>query len=83
MITADGELRHCDQEQNADLFWAARGAGPGQTCLPCDVENETIKLLADLDGLRFSRNYHSILPENSSLPSSIQETVVLLAYQRI
>jgi FAD/FMN-containing dehydrogenase len=29
VITADGELVHADQNQNADLFWAARGAGPG------------------------------------------------------
>ena len=28
MITADGELIHCDETQNQDLFWAARGAGP-------------------------------------------------------
>ncbi|GAB4028614.1 DAPG hydrolase family protein [Spirosoma koreense] len=29
IITADGELVHANTEQNADLFWAARGAGPG------------------------------------------------------
>jgi FAD/FMN-containing dehydrogenase len=29
VITADGELVHCDAEQNPDLYWAARGAGPG------------------------------------------------------
>ncbi|WP_433170428.1 FAD-binding oxidoreductase [Actinoallomurus sp. CA-150999] len=28
-VTADGALLRCDEEQNADLFWAARGAGPG------------------------------------------------------
>jgi hypothetical protein len=28
-VTADGELIHADQNQNADLLWAARGAGPG------------------------------------------------------
>jgi FAD/FMN-containing dehydrogenase len=28
VVTADGELLRCDAEQNPDLFWAARGAGP-------------------------------------------------------
>jgi FAD/FMN-containing dehydrogenase len=29
VVTADGELLRADEKQNADLFWAARGAGPG------------------------------------------------------
>jgi FAD/FMN-containing dehydrogenase len=29
VVTADGELTYADENQNADLFWAARGAGPG------------------------------------------------------
>jgi FAD/FMN-containing dehydrogenase len=29
VVTADGELVHADSEQNPDLLWAARGAGPG------------------------------------------------------
>ncbi len=29
VVTADGALVRCDATQNADLFWAARGAGPG------------------------------------------------------
>jgi FAD/FMN-containing dehydrogenase len=29
IVTADGELVHADEKQNADLFWAARGSGPG------------------------------------------------------
>jgi len=28
-VTADGELLRADEQQNADLLWAARGAGPG------------------------------------------------------
>jgi FAD/FMN-containing dehydrogenase len=28
-VTADGQLIRADGRQNADLFWAARGAGPG------------------------------------------------------
>jgi len=29
VVTADGELVRADAERNADLYWAARGAGPG------------------------------------------------------
>jgi FAD/FMN-containing dehydrogenase len=29
VVTADGELLHANEEQNAEIFWAARGAGPG------------------------------------------------------
>jgi FAD/FMN-containing dehydrogenase len=29
IVTADGELVHSNEQQNADLFWAARGSGPG------------------------------------------------------
>lgn len=29
VVTADGELRYCDADTNADLFWAVRGSGPG------------------------------------------------------
>ena len=28
-VTADGQLLHADETENADLLWAARGAGPG------------------------------------------------------
>ena len=29
VVTADGELVRADEKTNSDLFWAARGAGPG------------------------------------------------------
>jgi FAD/FMN-containing dehydrogenase len=29
VVTADGERLYCDEENNADLYWAARGSGPG------------------------------------------------------
>jgi FAD/FMN-containing dehydrogenase len=29
VVTADGELVHASPESHADLYWAARGAGPG------------------------------------------------------
>jgi FAD/FMN-containing dehydrogenase len=29
VVTADGVLRHADPNENSDLYWAARGSGPG------------------------------------------------------
>lgn len=29
IVTAEGEYVYADEQQNSDLFWAARGAGPG------------------------------------------------------
>ncbi|MER6546723.1 hypothetical protein [Streptomyces sp. NPDC001250] len=29
VVTAAGELVRCSETENADLFWAARGSGPG------------------------------------------------------
>jgi FAD/FMN-containing dehydrogenase len=29
VVTADGDVVWCDENSNADLFWAARGSGPG------------------------------------------------------
>ena len=29
IVTADGQLRHCNAKENADLFWALRGGGGG------------------------------------------------------
>ncbi len=29
VVTAEGEILHISETENADLFWAARGAGPG------------------------------------------------------
>lgn len=29
VVTADGEVVHANAHENADLYWAARGAGPG------------------------------------------------------
>ena len=29
VVTADGEQLYCDSDTNADLYWAAKGSGPG------------------------------------------------------
>ena len=30
VVTADGRQIRCDDKENSDLFWAARGSGPGE-----------------------------------------------------
>lgn len=30
VVTADGRELYCNNVENSDLFWAARGAGPGR-----------------------------------------------------
>lgn len=32
VVTGDGRALHCDANQNSELLWAARGAGPGEHC---------------------------------------------------
>jgi FAD/FMN-containing dehydrogenase len=32
VVTADGEKIYCDADSHPDLYWAARGAGPGLAC---------------------------------------------------
>jgi FAD/FMN-containing dehydrogenase len=41
VVTADGQLVHADAGQNADLLWAARGAGPGFPGVVTRFELET------------------------------------------
>lgn len=33
LVTADGDLVYASPEENADLYWAARGSGPGFFCV--------------------------------------------------
>lgn len=40
VVTAKGEVLHCDEEQHSDLFWAARGAGPGDYFVQYSIRDE-------------------------------------------
>ncbi|MBV7515719.1 FAD-binding oxidoreductase [Pseudomonas sp. PDM25] len=55
VVTADGELKHVNSDENEDLFWAARGGGPGLffvvvrfhlTCmlLPAEITTRSLRL---------------------------------------
>lgn len=37
VVTADGRFVHADPEENADLFWAIRGGGPGEISVVYEV----------------------------------------------
>ncbi|KAI1338655.1 hypothetical protein F5Y15DRAFT_123754 [Xylariaceae sp. FL0016] len=51
VVTAEGKQRHCNEKENSDLFWAARGAGPG---FPAIVTKFHIQTLPRPKDLRFS-----------------------------
>ncbi len=46
VVTADGELRTCNAGENADLFWALRGAGGGNFAVATSFTFETFPTTA-------------------------------------
>ncbi|KAE8414981.1 FAD-binding domain-containing protein [Aspergillus pseudocaelatus] len=86
VVTAEGDVLFCNQHENQDLFWAARGAGP---LFPAIVTKFHLQLLPDpTAGLR-SSGY--IYPANmyrqafewvqSIIPSADQDTeIVMVAF---
>ncbi|KAI0394236.1 FAD-binding domain-containing protein [Xylariaceae sp. FL0594] len=45
VVTADGRVIHCSEDENEDLFWAARGAGPGFPAIVTAFHLQTRPLL--------------------------------------
>lgn len=43
-MTANGRQLHCNENENEDLFWAARGAGPGFPAIVTRFHLQTISL---------------------------------------
>jgi hypothetical protein len=58
-VTAEGDVLLCDKNQNVDLLWAARGAGPG--LLPSALLNVRGWLIFS----RLSSDRHVISPRGS------------------
>ncbi|KAL2844818.1 hypothetical protein BJY01DRAFT_263783 [Aspergillus pseudoustus] len=52
VVTAEGEALHCNQEENQELYWAARGAGPGFPAIVTKYHLDLIKY--PKDGFRSS-----------------------------
>ena len=49
VVTADGREVYCSEAENADLFWAARGSGPGESS-PFHIRGEMSRLCGLLTG---------------------------------
>nr|WP_246336479.1 FAD-binding oxidoreductase [Flexivirga oryzae] len=48
VVTADGDLVHASETENTDLFWAARGSGPGFFGVVTRFHLRTIRLFGHL-----------------------------------
>ncbi|WP_172331159.1 FAD-binding oxidoreductase [Mangrovicoccus sp. HB161399] len=44
MVTPDGQIRRCNREENADLFWAARGGTGNQFGVLTEIEYRLVPL---------------------------------------
>jgi len=72
VVTADGELVCADATQNSDLYWAARGAGPGFPGIVVAFHLQTYPMLAHFwqdtwtfrleDGEELIHVMHELLP---------------------
>ncbi|KAK6207098.1 hypothetical protein LQW54_007527 [Pestalotiopsis sp. IQ-011] len=49
VVAADGRELHCDEQENTDLFWAARGGGPGFPAVVTKFHLRTRPLLKMFD----------------------------------
>ncbi|MGK9269639.1 FAD-dependent oxidoreductase [Williamsia muralis] len=57
VVTADGELVRADELQNSDLFWAARGCGPG---FPGIITRLHIHTRAIPHALMYTRQFYPV-----------------------
>ncbi|KAI9159005.1 FAD-linked oxidoreductase penO [Paramyrothecium foliicola] len=64
VVTADGQRLRCDEDHNSDLFWAARGAGPGFPAIVTRfyVQTELLKSHArESTYVWDKKHYHKVL----------------------
>jgi FAD/FMN-containing dehydrogenase len=83
-VTAAGELVRCSEDENADLFWAARGAGPGffaavtsfglslHRLPPATMTTRYVFPLADLEDIAYWTDEVA-----AAVPSNVELSVVL------
>ena len=77
VATANGEIKHCDEFENSDLLWAARGCGPGESSLNSTCTHEVIIDIV----LRFSWCRFEVLLQDSAGTHSIQEECIHLSHR--
>lgn len=66
LVTAQGELLLCNAQQHPDLFWAARGAGPGTSLHPDEsYTNTTLDISPHRGTTYYILTSHQPSPESS------------------
>jgi FAD binding domain-containing protein/berberine-like enzyme len=63
MVTASGEVVHCSDTENADLFWACRGGGGGNFGINTDFTFQTFAVdMMTVYSVTWTSNLESLLP---------------------
>jgi hypothetical protein len=82
VVTANGELVFANQNQNADLYWAARGAGPGFFCVVTCFHLKTIpfpKAMVASTYLYPTKYAETVLKWLQEIHASVANTVEIVA----
>jgi FAD/FMN-containing dehydrogenase len=53
IVTADGEIRECDDAKNSDLLWACRGGGGGNFGVVTEFEFEPVEVPAEVTSFSY------------------------------
>lgn len=79
VATASGEIKHCDEYENSDLFWAARGCGPGESALKEMCAHELTPEMV----FRLSRSHTEVLLQDSTGTQGLQKKHIRLSHQSL
>jgi FAD/FMN-containing dehydrogenase len=86
VVTADGLSIHCNESSNADLFWAARGSGPGFPAIVTQFHLQTMPLPSGMLSNTYSWNiseFDTVMAwviETSRIADSSMEIIALALY---
>ncbi len=83
VVTADGSIRIASPSENADLFWAARGGGPGLFCVVTKLYLKAYPLPGAIVGntLTFAfRDLPDVIAALSQIAPRIDRDVEVLGY---
>ena len=86
VVTADGELVRASETENADLFWAARGAGPGffGVVTNFDLKTRSYPKALTASTYVFPKEYNQrILHWLQTMHHSVKNTVEIVAVGRL
>ncbi|KOS22754.1 6-hydroxy-D-nicotine oxidase [Escovopsis weberi] len=78
VVTAEGDVVHADENENADLYWAARGAGPEFPAIVTRFYLKTIPLQPVAKGCRYiwpAVMYDAIFSWIDKISASLDEHV--------